>query len=566
MLDERDIEALAAEVVGGAQEAFVAGLTAALVDDLAAGFAGAAARSTLSALAAANRKHVGTLLMEHRARISDTAYRAALRTLEAADERDARAVAAFRHASPEAATAHARMMAEQAAIGIREMVERQNVALAAQAERAWYDVAAEGIRYAEAGAMPKGWMDGAVLRLAKAGIETVDYRSGVSNQIDVAIKRHMRTQVNQAAGRMEIDRLDACGHRFVQTTAHFGARDDHEPWQGKAFCLDGPCDVNGIHYPDFYAATGYGTVTGLCGANCRHHFGIHVPGLSRLPELPEEVRGMGPDEYYAATQRQRELERRVRKTKRDVAALEQAGIGLESGSYVQKRLVLGRQQKALREHCAETGLARQDARERAYGVAAQPRALTSSAAKTYVSQMRGRTNVKVDRFVPCLLDTKTGELVDTEVCRFTARSQLKGYNSKTGWDINWQKVPKEVDVYGLSIKGQVELQGLVALRADEGAQAVYLHYAKTAPRNDKHATGRQDYEGVGGHLFALAVEVSEKAGFGGYLYGFAEDAKLERHYIEKLGAMHVGALHPFHFAVDEAAAKRLLEEYNYEWK
>ena len=34
MLGERDIEELAAKITGGAQEAFVAGLTAALVDDL----------------------------------------------------------------------------------------------------------------------------------------------------------------------------------------------------------------------------------------------------------------------------------------------------------------------------------------------------------------------------------------------------------------------------------------------------------------------------------------------------------------------------------------------------
>lgn len=399
MLDERDIEGLAAEIVGGAQEAFVAGLTGALVDGLASGIANATTLSTLSALAAENRSRVQTLLMEHRGRIAETAYAACLRTLEEADARDARAIAAFRHASPAAATAHARMMAEQAAIGIREMVERQNVALAAQAERAWYEVAAEGIRYSEAGAMPRGWLDKAVLRLAKAGVETVDYKSGISNQVDVAIKRHMRTQMNQAAGRMELDRLDACGHRFVQTTAHFGAREDHEPWQGRAFCLDGARTVDGVEYPDFYSATGYGTVTGLCGANCRHHFGVHIPGLSKLPELPDEVRGMGAEEYYAATQRQRELERRVRKSKREVAALERAGIGLESPTYVQKRLVLGRRQAALREHCAETGLARQAARERAYGVGEQPRALTSPgwrarirASEAFVPKAGGKAN------------------------------------------------------------------------------------------------------------------------------------------------------------------------------
>ncbi len=379
MLGERDIEELAAKITGGAQEAFVAGLTAALVDDLMAGVVNATTRSTLGALAAANREHVDTLLMEHRAKISETVMAEVRRTLLAADERDAEAIAAFRHASPEGATRRARMMAEQAAVGIRQMVERQNVALARQAEVAWYAVAAEGIRYTEAGAMPKGWIDKAVVRLADAGVKTVDYRSGTSSQVDVAIKRHMRTQVNQAAGRMEIDRLDACGHRFVQTTAHFGAREEHQEWQGKAFCLDGACEVGGVRYPDFYAATGYGTVTGLCGANCRHHFGVHVPGLSKLPGLPEKVNGMDAREYYEATQRQRELERRVRKTKREISAMEQAGLGLESPAYVQKRLVLGRQQAALRSHCADKGLVRQYARERAYGVDSQPRALRSTA-------------------------------------------------------------------------------------------------------------------------------------------------------------------------------------------
>lgn len=280
------------------------------------------------------------------------------------------------------------MMAEQAAVGIRQMVERQNVALARQAEEAWYAVAAEGIRYAEAGAMPKGWIGKAVVRLADAGVKTVDYRSGTSSQVDVAVKRHMRTQVNQAAGRMEIDRLDACGHRFVQTTAHFGAREEHQEWQGKAFCLDGACEVGGVRYPDFYAATGYGTVTGLCGANCRHHFGVHVPGLSKLPGLPEKVNGMDAREYYEATQRQRELERRVRKTKREISAMERAGLGLESSTYVQKRLVLGRQQAALRSHCEEKGLVRQYARERAYGVDSQPRALRAAPGITIHARQR----------------------------------------------------------------------------------------------------------------------------------------------------------------------------------
>ena len=100
MLGERDIEELAAKITGGAQEALVAGLTAALVDDLMAGVVNATTRSTLGALAAANREHVDTLLMEHRAKISETVMAEVRRTLLAADERDAEAIAAFRHSAP----------------------------------------------------------------------------------------------------------------------------------------------------------------------------------------------------------------------------------------------------------------------------------------------------------------------------------------------------------------------------------------------------------------------------------------------------------------------------------
>ena len=40
--------------------------------------------------------------------------------------------------------------------------------------------------------------------------------------------------------------------------------------------------------PEFYDATGYGTVTGLCGANCRHSFYPYWPGISK-PAYTKEM-------------------------------------------------------------------------------------------------------------------------------------------------------------------------------------------------------------------------------------------------------------------------------------
>lgn len=572
-LSEEDIDRLADAIVHGAEERYVAELTASLADRMADGLNAASAEQLLQ-LARECQAEARRLLAEHGPRIEEEARRLVERALDESDAADSAALAAAY--GPAAATAaaagvsaHFAEIAWQTAKGVAEIIARQNVAMAESAAKLWYEVAGEAVTAVNHGLKPRAEvLAEAVAKLA--GIDRIEYASGVRNRIDVAVRRHVVTQASQAGGRMTLERMRAYGHELVVTSAHYGARPSHAAWQGLPARIGGTGTVGGRRYPGLVELTGYGTVGGLKGANCRHSINPYFPGTTELPkrEWPEHEKrfGMTSAEYYEATQRQRELERRIRDAKREIACMERAGVGFESPAYVQKRLLLGRRQAAIRKHCADKGLVRLYEREKAYGVASQPRALRGAAHASYVAAMRGRVSVKIDRFVPCLLDTKTGELVDTEVYKITTRSQLKGYNSNTGWDINWEKVPKGTDVYGLTIKGQSELQGLIAIRLDEDAQAVYLHFAKTAPRNDKHATGKQDYEGVGGHLFALAVEMSDKAGYGGYLYGFAESAKLERHYIEKLGAKHAGWLHPFHFTIDEKAAKKLLQEYNYEWK
>ena len=203
------------------------------------------------------------------------------------------------------------------------------------------------------------------------------------SQIDVAVRRHVVSQASQAGGRMTLARLAAIGHDLVITSAHYGARPSHAEWQGRPCCVSGPKLVGGVQYPGLVQLTGYGGVGGLKGVNCRHSIGPYYPGVTELPDLsfPRESGhfGMTSEECYEAMQRQRELERRVRGTKREIAAMEQAGIGLETPRYAQKRLLHGRQQQALRKHCEESGLVRNYPREKAYGVGAQPRALRAAA-------------------------------------------------------------------------------------------------------------------------------------------------------------------------------------------
>ena len=92
-----------------------------------------------------------------------------------------------------------------------------------------------------------------------------------------------------------------------------------------------------------------------------------------------------------------------------------------------------------------------------------------------------------------------------------------------------------------------------------------MGFASTAPQNNKQLTGgKKKYIGVGGHLFAAAIEESVKAGNGGYVYGFAANADLLKYYVEKLGAYHFPMLHPYQIVIEGEAAQNLIDTYNYE--
>ena len=177
----------------------------------------------------------------------------------------------------------------------------------------------------------------------------------------------------------------------------------------------------------------------------------------------------------------------------------------------------------------------------------------------------GSVNVWLDEIVPCLKDTETGEIKETVVFKIESRSFLKKFTEKNGWGINWIDIPNNVEVFALALKENNEIQGLVGIRNDTASKAAYLHWACTAPRNNKNAFGKQKFSGVGGHLFAIGVDRSILWGYEGAIHGFALNKELLNHYIEVLGAVYLGAQHPYQFFLDGEASQKLLEVYTYEW-
>ena len=174
-------------------------------------------------------------------------------------------------------------------------------------------------------------------------------------------------------------------------------------------------------------------------------------------------------------------------------------------------------------------------------------------------------NVWIDEFTPCLKDSITGEIIPTEVIRVVRSSFLQKYNEKTGWFVNWASLLDTDEIYALVIKGTVDIQRLVALEKDSDSKAIYISWMVSAPQNNKLLTENVKNIGVGGHLFAIAVDKSIEYGFDGYVYGFAANRELLEHYMKQFNAQFIGMRHPYQFMIDDVAAQTIREVYDYEW-
>lgn len=173
---------------------------------------------------------------------------------------------------------------------------------------------------------------------------------------------------------------------------------------------------------------------------------------------------------------------------------------------------------------------------------------------------------KIDELVPCLKEVATGDIYNTEVICIRRKSILEKYNKNTGWYVNWSRFPSETEVYALVLKGTYDVQGMIAVRYDDEARAVHVVWGCTAPHNNIWQYGKQKFSGVGGHLLALASELSVKHGYDGFLFGEAMDEELYNYYCDEFGALYLPPLnHPYRFMLSDVATAHIREVYSYEW-
>lgn len=316
------------EAAGDAMAAVYNGIEARMLDHLvAAMLAGdGITRRTVTEIALLAQTHAGELrrIIDDHAGEIDEAVRATAEEMLAASDADDAARAGGEPMWPQQVAA--------TVDGIALVLARDNIQMVEGAKQAFLSASIEAVTLANTGmATAERALHRAVRKLEREGVSVITYQDAetgrvtVRNKVDVAVRRHVRTQIAQDGARMTERRMGVLGVTLVEVSSHCDSRPEHRPWQGRCYSLVGDVEIEGVRYPDFYAATGYGSVDGLMGANCRHSFGPYRHGATHAYEPdPKHPSGLPGEEVYRLEQRQRALERRIREAKREVRGAQQA--------------------------------------------------------------------------------------------------------------------------------------------------------------------------------------------------------------------------------------------------
>lgn len=169
-------------------------------------------------------------------------------------------------------------------------------------------------------------------------------KRGHRDHLDVAVRRATMTGIFQINAQYREQSMDYLETDLVEVMAHRGARnidgpmgwENHEKWQGRIYRWRAKPRISKGEYPDFEETCGYGYVTGILGANCRHSYHPFVEGIMEPIYTEADLDAMKAENFkfkfegkeydgYSSTQKQREIERTVRKFTREQTAFKAAG-------------------------------------------------------------------------------------------------------------------------------------------------------------------------------------------------------------------------------------------------
>lgn len=160
-------------------------------------------------------------------------------------------------------------------------------------------------------------IDMATKEFLDGGIDCIEYKNGRRVNISSYAEMALRTASQRATFLAEGKKRDEWGIHTIFVSAHANTCPKCEPWQGKVL-ID---DVFSSGTTAEAAALGVPLLStamkaGLLHPNCRHTLATYFPGITILPKVPNKDKAL---KTYEAEQKQRTLERKIRKAKRKVA-------------------------------------------------------------------------------------------------------------------------------------------------------------------------------------------------------------------------------------------------------
>lgn len=269
-------------------------------------------------LAQSQAEELRRMVEEHRPHIDAAVLEVVEECLEASDEDDV----ARAGGSPEWPA-----QIDATVKGMAEVLARDNIQMAEGAKQAFLSASIEAVTRVNAGeADREAALHRAVRKLERDGIDIVTYQDAstgrvtVRNKADVAVRRHVRTQIVQDAQRMTMARMERLGIDLVEVSSHSDSRPSHAEWQGQCYSLRGEQVIDGVVYPDFYQRCMSGDLGDILGGvNCRHSYGPYRHGAPRMYEPdPQHPSGLPGAEVYELEQGQRYRERKIREAKREL--------------------------------------------------------------------------------------------------------------------------------------------------------------------------------------------------------------------------------------------------------
>lgn len=280
--------------------------------------------------------------------------------------------------------------------------------------------------------------------MAQKGIPAFVDKSGREWSPEAYVNMDIRATVKNTALEAQFSTMDSLGQDVFEVSSHPGSRPKCRPWQGKLISRSGKTteitDINGRKHKVIpLSQTSFGEPDGLFGINCGHRPRGVSDGLFRKSAVEyddEEDKAL-----YNKVCKQRELERRVRKSKTEADMLEAAG-DTEGAKEVRRKMA--EQNKALKSYCDSNGLKYRSDRVRTYGSVNNNAKLRESGNKKPITVITDETVAKVPKVTPKTYSDDICDKIHQEHQKLLKTSMMENGSKEVAFILNSDMTGKRI--------------------------------------------------------------------------------------------------------------------------